>query len=592
MPIRQELQEDPYAQLTRAHMILWPRLTASLTNELHQLRTSNEGSELNQRRRSPLQGSKPEPPASSVPFPIFYTHVTEPLPDFTIDNLTIPARTVVELIQHFGNQYHAHAHFIQPINSLAHFYAASPLLFWTILLIASHYHIEHSSLYDKLLLPHEKLLRPFSNTAIQSIHEIHALLLLCIWPITRRVEESNPTWNYIGLAVNACMRLDLNKVAPAPPVPIWPRSTRTADNISIQTRRLTWLACLSISTQEATFLGLLPPLSSRPHLKHSRNAVAEMRDHLLPGARPKFAITEIMCNSALALEEIDSPSAQLSLVETFSRSLDMIRQTYSTEWTTDVDVLLQYAELNVNAAALVRMLTENEEESPLRFTEIQTLIIQGSEAAWRLIGDMKTMISEALAPERQVANLTMPICYPRFYLAVMFFAAVFIMRTSYMRPTTSREAPVEPLVEVYNLFRLFPHHSDMKTGMEAIQHLVCLANSGESPYMSSPLGGLTTTNRLGASLVWDTIVHLNQFRGARLLKESDQEVQEPRILPNANTNVANSTTIMQPVIGQDNLEDTNGLQLQDAIDLDWSGMNMPLPVFDIFGLEAGGHITW
>ena len=316
-----------------------------------------------------------------------------------------------------------------------------------------------------------------------------------------------------------------------------------------------------------------------------------MKDHLPPGARPKLAITEIMCNSALVLEEIDGSSAQLSLVETFSRSLDMVRQAYAAEWSADVDVLLQYAELNLNSAALVRILTENEERSVVRFTEIQMLIIQGSEAAWRLIGDMKTMMSEFLTPERQSAGLTMHICYPRFYFAILFFAAVFIMRTSYMRPTTSREAIVEPLVEVYNLFRLFPHHSDMKIGIEVIQHLVCFANSDESPYLSSPLGGLSTTNRLGASLVWDTIMHLNQFHSERFCKQSVQEIQEPR-MPSNGDEAAGSATNVQTDMGHDTSEETNGLQLHDAIDLDWSDMNLPLPVLDIFGLEAGGHITW
>ncbi|KAK5637638.1 hypothetical protein RRF57_013353 [Xylaria bambusicola] len=573
--------------------ILTRKLTASLTNDLHQLRTSQESSELRQRRWSPLQmqpqGSQPEP-RLSIHLSFLYTNVTEPLPDFSIEDLTVPARAAVELIQHFADQYHTYAQFIQPIESLTHFYTTSPLLFWTIILIASHYHIEHSSLYDKLLLPHEKLLRPFVNTAVQSIHEIHALLLLCIWPISRRVDESNPTWNHIGLAVNACMRLDLNRTAPAPPVPIWPRSNTRPEDVNIQTRRLTWLACLAISTLEATFLGLLPPLSSRPHLKRSRKAVAALEGHLPPGLRPKFAINEIICNYILVLEEIDGSSAQPSLVETFSRSLETVRQTYSTEWSTDVDMILQYAELTLNATALVRMLEEDEEGSCLHFTEAQTLIIQGTEAAWRTIGDVKTMIGEALDPEKQVAGVTMPVCYPRFYFAVVFFAAIFIFRTSYMRPTTSREASIEALVEVYNLYRLFPHHTEMKTGLDVIQHLICLANLDESPYISSPAGGLTTTNRLGASMVWDTMVHLNQHRGERLGKQSDQAPQEPRILQN--DAAPGPSAAMQTIMGHDAMGEIQGLQLQDAIDIDWTAMNLPVPTFDIFGLEAGEHITW
>ncbi|KAI1303866.1 hypothetical protein F5Y03DRAFT_184204 [Xylaria venustula] len=573
--------------------ILTRKLTASLTNELHQLRTSQECSEL---ERSPIETQSLESvPLSPVRFPFLFTNVTESLPDFCIGNFTVPATTIIELIQHFGYQYHAHAHFIQPIDSLAHFYIASPLLFWTIILLASHYHVKHGDLYEKLLLPHEELLRPFSNTAIQSIHEIHALLLLCLWPIPRRVEASNPTWNYIGLAVNACMRLDLNKAAPSASIEArsyTPGHERRPEKISIQTRRLTWLACLEISTQEATFLGMLPPLSSRPYLKQSRKAVDEMKDHLLPAARPKFAIHEIICNYSLVLEEIDGSSAQLSLVETFDRSLDTIRQTYSDEWSTDVDVLLHYAKLNLNATALMRMLVENEEASPPHFTKIQTLIIQGSESSWHIINDMKRMISEALVPEGQSAHIIMPTCYPRFYFEVMFFAAVFIFRTSYMRPGSSREASVEGLNEVCRIYRLFPHHKDMTTGVDAIQHILCYASSDECPYISSPIGGLANTNRLGASIVWDTVAHLTQLLDQKVTRQTDNGNNGNKESGATNTAMAGSSATAQGMMNNDTLGETNGLQLQDAMNLDWADMNFPLPIFDIFGLEAGENITW
>ncbi|TGJ83756.1 hypothetical protein E0Z10_g4978 [Xylaria hypoxylon] len=554
---------------------------------------SQEGFEPKEGKASLSEIQLREPESPSVHFPFLFTNVTESLPDFSIGDIIIPSRTIIELIQHFGYQYHVHAHFIEPIESLARFYTASPLLFWTIILLASHFHPEHGGLYGKLLLPHEELLRPFSNTAIQSIHEIHALLLLCLWPIPRRVEASNPTWNYIGLAVGACMRLDLDKASPPDSIesrsntPGWERRT---DKISIQTRRLTWLACLAISTQETTFLGFLPPLSCRPHLKHSRKVADEMQDHLLPGSRPKFAIHEIICNYSLVLEEVDGSSAQLSLVETFDRSLDIVRQTYSAEWSTDVDVLLQYAKLNLNATALVRMLVEDEEGCSTQFTEIQTLIIQGSKASSCIISDMKTITSEALAHEDQSPHTPMPGCYPRFYFAVIFFAAIFIFRTSYMRPSNSRDASVEELIEVYNIYRLFPRHPDMIIGADAIQRILRYRSSEESPWTSSPIGCLTTTNRLGASFVWDTTVHLTQALGdERSVRQADNEQPESQV---SHTDAAGSSSAEQNTTIHNTSEETSVLTLQDTINLDWTDIDLPLPTFDIFGLEAGEHIVW
>ncbi|RWA06990.1 hypothetical protein EKO27_g8116 [Xylaria grammica] len=498
-----------------------------------------------------------EPESPSAHFPFLFTNVSESLPDFSIGGMTIPSRTIIELIQHFGYQYHVHAHFIQPIESLARFFTTSPLLFWTIILLASHFHPTHSGLYGKLLLPHEELLRPFSNTAIQSVHEIHALLLLCLWPIPRRVEATNPTWNYIGLAVGACMRLDLDKASP--PDPAEPRLNTTMwerknDKISIQTRRLTWLACLTISTQ------------------------------------PKFAIHEVICNYSLALEEVDSSSAQLSLVETFDRSLDIIRQTYSAEWSTDVDVLLQYAKLNLNATALVRILVENEGGYSAQLAEVQTLIIWGSKASSLLISDVKTLTSGAAAREGQSVHIPMAICYPRFYFEVMFFAAVFIFRTSYMRPPISRDAGIEGLIEVYNIYQLFPRHPDMRIGGDAIQRILRYRSSEESPWASSPLGGLTTTNRLGASIVWDTARHLTHlFSGVEYGRQADNEQAESQVPHHP---IDGSSAVTQDAIIEGTPEEAGGLTFPETINLDWADMDLPLPTFDIFGLEAGEHIIW
>ncbi|KAI0528440.1 hypothetical protein GGR58DRAFT_316570 [Xylaria digitata] len=568
------------------------KLTANLTNELHQLRMSQDGSEASGRKPSLSEVQLREPESLSVHFPFLFTNVTESLPDFSIGDITIPSGTIIELIQHFGYQYHVHAQFIQPIDSLARFYTASPLLFWTIILLASHFHLEHGGLYDKLLSPHEELLRPFSNTAIQSIHEIHALLLLCIWPIPRRVETSNPTWNYVGLAVGACMRLDLDKAAPSDLIEPRPNTSgwvRRSDKISIHTRRLTWLACFALSTQEATFLGFLPPLSCRPYLKHSRKVADEMQDYLLPGSRPKLAIHEIICNYSLVLEEVDGSSAQLSLVETFDHSLDIIKNTYSAEWSTDVDVLLQYAKLNLNAMALVRMLVESEGVYSTQFTDIQTLIIRGSEASSRLINHMKTITSEALAHGDQSTHVLMPICYPRSYFAVMFFAAAFIFRTSYMRPSISRDASVECLIEVFNIYRLFPRHPDTVNGADAIQHLL-RHKCSESPYTSSPIGNLTIINRLGASIAWDTLIHLTLFSGdEKSVRQDDNDQQESQVSHNA---VAPSLPALHDAMVNDIPEESGGLTLQDTLNLDWTDIDLPVPTFDIFGLEAGEHIIW
>jgi hypothetical protein len=335
-------------------------------------------------------------------------------------------------------------------------------------------------------------------------------------------------------------------------------------------------------------LGLLPPFSCSLHLKHSRKAVDEVKDYVLPGFRPRLAIYEIICNYSLVLEEVDGASAQVSLVETFDSSLDRIRQTFSAEMTADVDVLLQYAKLNLNAAALVRILVESEGQSFRHLVDIQTLIIRGSEASSRVISSVKTIIDQGLNRERQPGHLTNPLCYPRSYLEVLFFAAIFIFRTSYMRPSTTRDVAVEGLVKVYNIYQLFPGHPDARNGADAISHILRFTSSEEFSYVSSPIGGLTTTNRLGASFVWDTLTRIPQFVGdERSAGRADDEPEESQTPQDA---VTGSSPISQDTMDRHVAEESSGLPL--PINLDWGDIDLSLPAFDIFGLEAGEHIVW
>jgi hypothetical protein len=136
---------------------------------------------------------------------------------------------------------------MQPVTSLGHLLSKSPLLFWTICLVASQQHDRHSDLYEKLYVPLRELLAPIAVTALQHTEEIHALLLLCLWPVPRQKRSLDPTWSYIGMAINACMNMGFHK----PPLRghrDWERlKEREMENINIQS--VTWLACFNVGTQ-------------------------------------------------------------------------------------------------------------------------------------------------------------------------------------------------------------------------------------------------------------------------------------------------------------------------------------------------------
>ncbi|KAJ8111918.1 hypothetical protein ONZ43_g5509 [Nemania bipapillata] len=88
--------------------ILTRKLTANLTNELHQLRMSQAVPERGISSSPGVPPREPEPLSLHVPF--FFINVAGPLPDFRIGNIAVPAETVIELLQQYGPPTHSYPH--------------------------------------------------------------------------------------------------------------------------------------------------------------------------------------------------------------------------------------------------------------------------------------------------------------------------------------------------------------------------------------------------------------------------------------------------------------------------------------------------
>ena len=144
-------------------------------------------------------------------------------------------------------QYHlAHARFIQAIESIPQLFATRPLLFWTIVLVASENHPLYHVLYARLIKPHQDLLAPISSTALQTVEDIHALLLLCLWPVMTERPHDDPSWSYVSIVTNYCVRLSLFKPAINRG---HPANALTGSIMTSESRYMTLLACFNAGTQ-------------------------------------------------------------------------------------------------------------------------------------------------------------------------------------------------------------------------------------------------------------------------------------------------------------------------------------------------------
>lgn len=126
----------------------------------------------------------------------------------------------------------------------------SPLLFWTIVFVAAQ-HSVYDTLYEQLHGPHERLLSQSIHIAMGSAESVHALLILCSWPVPKLRRAYDPSWTYVGIAIHNAINMGLHR----PCIP--PELTKDwrgyggflMSDFSIETQVLTWLGCFSLGVR-------------------------------------------------------------------------------------------------------------------------------------------------------------------------------------------------------------------------------------------------------------------------------------------------------------------------------------------------------
>lgn len=139
---------------------------------------------------------------------------------------------------------------MQPFASPSELCKQSPLLFWTIILIASREHHRFVTLSHRVATHHGDLLSPILQRTIQQIETIHALLLLCLWPVPRPHYFQNPAWNYVGLATHAAMQLQCHTaLEPVHEQYQWPGFNLVVEGrVTAIEKAQTWLGCVRAGT--------------------------------------------------------------------------------------------------------------------------------------------------------------------------------------------------------------------------------------------------------------------------------------------------------------------------------------------------------
>lgn len=128
------------------------------------------------------------------------------------------------------------------MNTIHH---TSPFLFWTIIAVVSArlYEGADNSLFDRIRVRYDELLKTEILNAPLPLQKIQALLHLCMWPLPVETQTQDPSWLYCGIALNSALYMGLHRQGPMPSL----RSVGVASG-STQARANTWLGCFYVST--------------------------------------------------------------------------------------------------------------------------------------------------------------------------------------------------------------------------------------------------------------------------------------------------------------------------------------------------------
>lgn len=109
-------------------------------------------------------------------------------------------------------------------------------------------------LYEQLCSIHAILMADVGQKSIQQLEVVHALLLLCLWPIPRLRNAYDPSWNYVALAISAASSLDCHSPLGKDMATSNFRglADTTAAEMDPANQAMTWIACFEIGIRYAS----------------------------------------------------------------------------------------------------------------------------------------------------------------------------------------------------------------------------------------------------------------------------------------------------------------------------------------------------
>ncbi|OAL27136.1 hypothetical protein AYO22_03767 [Fonsecaea multimorphosa] len=129
----------------------------------------------------------------------------------TLGNVTVTPSQIDRLFQTFFSQYHPFLPFVEGSGSPDDYHAKSPLLFWTIIAIASRRDEEEPTMLTSLSQAVQDLLWQTVPKVPHSRLELKAMILICLWPFPTSSMSTDPSFILASVAKTGAMHIGLHK---------------------------------------------------------------------------------------------------------------------------------------------------------------------------------------------------------------------------------------------------------------------------------------------------------------------------------------------------------------------------------------------
>lgn len=176
------------------------------------------------------------------------------LPRYTreLDSVRLTDESINHLFAQFFQYHHPFLPFLDPVQTPDQYFDQSPLLFWTIIAVASRRYTADPGLLSSLSTPLTTLLWRTVADIPNNYFVVKALCLLCAWPFPTSTTSMDPTHILVGLMMKTATGIGLHR----------PNHTQDFSRVSVELNReqvhdrvTTWAVCNIVSQSCATGYG-------------------------------------------------------------------------------------------------------------------------------------------------------------------------------------------------------------------------------------------------------------------------------------------------------------------------------------------------